>query len=409
MAELGGFIAGQGAPAEVVQGALEAMRTHLGMEVAYVSEFVGEESVFRFVSAPGLEHLAAPGGRMSLDDVYCRHILAGRLPELIPDTAAEPIAMALPITAQVPVRAHASVPIRRRDGSVYGMFCCLSRAPAPSLNARDLAVMRTFAALSAEQIGGAIAEQVRLEGAARRVLEVLAGDAFDIAYQPIFALGEGRPRGFEALCRFRGEPRRTPDLWFAEAAEVGLGPELEVAVILRALEALPLLPEGTYLSVNASPGTVAAGALAPVLEGLPPGRILLEVTEHVAVADYEALLAELARLRACGIRLAIDDAGAGYSGLQHILRLRPDVIKLDMSLTRGVDADASRQSLAAAMVHFAGKTGARIVAEGIETAEELAGLAALGVHDGQGYLLGRPGPLAAALAWFEAGEGAAAA
>jgi hypothetical protein len=96
------------APGEsLVTRALQAVRAHLGLQVAYVSEFVGDETVFRQVDAPGLEHLIKPGDSRSLDDVYCRHILEGRLPELIPDTANEPYAMAMPITAMAPL------PIRR--------------------------------------------------------------------------------------------------------------------------------------------------------------------------------------------------------------------------------------------------------------------------------------------------------
>ncbi len=135
---LHGFMAAgseAGAPdAHLVTRALQAIRSHLGMEVAYVSEFVDGRSVFRTVDAPGKEALIKPGDSHSLDDVYCRHILEGRLPSLIPDTADEPIAMAMPITKAVPIGAHMSVPIRLPDGRPYGMFCCLSSAPDRSLN-----------------------------------------------------------------------------------------------------------------------------------------------------------------------------------------------------------------------------------------------------------------------------------
>ena len=211
-------------------------------------------------------------------------------------------------------------------------------------------------------------------------------------------LGTGDVRGFEALCRFHGEPYRPPDVVFAEADGVGLGQELELAVAARALEALRALPEGVYVSINASPATLASGRLPGILDGHPPARVLVEVTEHVDVPDYGALIAEARRLGARGVRLAVDDAGAGYAGLAHILRLRPDVIKLDRSLITGLDADEARRSLVAAMVQFGARTGAAIVAEGIETRAERAALAALGVPLGQGWALGRPAPLAAALA-----------
>ncbi|WP_135503340.1 GAF domain-containing protein [Roseovarius aestuariivivens] len=104
------------APDEIVQSALEFVRGHLRMEVAYLSEFVDDTLVFRAVSAPGFEDQCHVGGIMPLDQVYCRHILDGSLPELIPDTRAEPICQEIAITHHVPVRSHVSVPIRRKDG-----------------------------------------------------------------------------------------------------------------------------------------------------------------------------------------------------------------------------------------------------------------------------------------------------
>jgi EAL domain-containing protein (putative c-di-GMP-specific phosphodiesterase class I) len=111
------------------------------------------------------------------------------------------------------------------------------------------------------------------------------------------------------------------------------------------------------------------------------------------VEDYDALVRALDGLRSQGVRVAVDDTGAGYAGLAHILRLRPDIIKLDIDLTRGIDADPVRRALAASLVAFGGDIGATITAEGIETGEELEALRTLGVTCGQGYYLARPGPL----------------
>jgi len=154
------------------------------------------------------------------------------------------------------------------------------------------------------------------------------------------------------------------------------------------------LPEGLYLSVNASPATVTGGAFAEAVTGVDLSRIVLEVTEQAMVQDHDRLNFALDGLREQGLRVAVDDAGAGYAGLQQILRLRPDIIKLDMSLTRDVDRDPARASLAQALASFAARTEAIIVAEGIEREEELAVLRDLGIARGQGWLLGRPGPLA---------------
>lgn len=377
----------------VVDRALQAVRAHLGLEIAYVSEFVGNDSVFRHVDAPGLEALIKPGDSRSLDDVYCRHILAGRIPELLPDTTAHPVAAAMPVTAAVPIGAHMSVPVRLSDGEVYGMFCCLSPTPDPSLNPRDLDMMRAFAELAAFEIErDRNASQAQRDSVAR-VQDVIDSDSIGIVYQPIWSLDNTKPIGFECLARFGIEPVRTPDLWFAEAAEAGLGVELELAAIRAALRPLPALPGDAYLAINASPETAMGSGLAECLAGKPLDRIVLEITEHQRVDDFAVLAKAVAPLRARGLRLAVDDAGAGYSGLQQILQLRPDLIKLDRSLIEDIANDPGRRALAAALTLFARETGSRLIAEGVETEAELAILRALGLDIVQGYLLGRPGPI----------------
>ena len=376
---------------------LRAARTHLDLQVAYVSEIVGNESVFRHVDAPGLEHLVKPGDRKSLDDVYCRHILEGRLPELIPDTAAVPLAAAMPITAAIPIGAHVSVPLRMPDGELYGMFCCLGPASDPSLNPRDLAMMRTLSELAGQEIARERQQADAL--AARRVPidAVLLEQSFRTVYQPIWRLGEARPVGFESLTRFEG-PLGSPDVWFAEAAAVGLGEELELAAIARALQALAILPPDIYLTINASPSTACSAALSALLARHDLRRLVLEITEQERFADMDLLATALQDLRANGMRLAVDDAGAGYAGLQQIVRLRPDIIKLDRFFVSGIDRDPTRRALAAALAEFAEQVGCQIVAEGVEMESELAALGKLGFRTIQGYLLGKPQPLDAVLA-----------
>lgn len=379
----------------MVKRALQVMRRHLGLQVAYVSEFVDGQSVFREVDAPGLEDLIKPGDSRSLDDVYCRHILAGRLPELIPDTAREPVAMAMPITAAVPIGAHVSVPIRLSDGEVYGMFCCLGPNPDTSLNRRDLQMMRAFADLAAFEIDR---QRQRAIAAAERTAQVQAlidGDGFFIVHQPICALPGRTIVGYECLSRFSGVPQRTPDVWFAEADEVGLREALEIAAVCKALDSAGWLPAGTYLSINASPATIRGDAFQALLAAAPADRLVIELTENATVDDYDALSAALRPLRERGFRLAVDDAGAGYASMQHILQLQPDIIKLDMNLTRDIDSDPARRALATALIAFAHDVGSVIVAEGVETEAELRVLQALGADAVQGYLVGRPLPLSA--------------
>jgi len=272
----------------VVRRALQAVRSHLGLQVAYVSEFVGNETIFREVDAPGLEHLIQAGDSRSLDDVYCRHILEGRLPQLIPNTADFPLAMAMPITAAVPIGAHVSVPLRMADGALYGMFCCLGPVADPSLNARDLGMMRAFAELAAFEIDrDREASRAHREKAAR-IGAILDAGEIDMAYQPIWSLESKRPIGFECLSRFAASPLRTPDRWFAEAAEVGRGVELELLAIRRALAPLDTLPDDLYLAVNAASATVLSPLLAQALAGLPLDRIVRRFRSAVGRGDAAA-------------------------------------------------------------------------------------------------------------------------
>jgi EAL domain-containing protein (putative c-di-GMP-specific phosphodiesterase class I) len=384
-----------------IRQALAAVRKHLGMEIAYVSEFAGGLSVFREVDAPGLEALIKPGDSRSLDDVYCPHILAGRLPELMPDTADFPLAWSLPITRAVPIGAHASVPLRLPDGRAYGMFCCLSPHANHSLNERDLQVLKAFAEVTAHQIGQGLEAEQAASRSRAEIRRVIDAGLFSIAYQPIYTLAPFRLVGFEALSRFSPEPYRTPDLWFEEAARAGYGIELELAAIRKAVEAFRLFPDNVFISVNASPETIASGQAAQALRGLPMHRLVLEVTEHAAVADYARLQAALGEARQLGARIAVDDAGAGYAGLQHILQLQPDMIKVDRTITRAVDRDLARRSMVSALRQFAHDTGCQLVAEGIETQAEMAALMSLGVNKGQGYLMGRPVDLRGACALLE--------
>ena len=228
-----------------------------------------------------------------------------------------------------------------------------------------------------------------------RIRGVLKGDTLSTVFQPIVELSDGRIVGFEALSRFAAEPRRSPDVWFAEAAAVALLVDLEMAAVRAAFGHFDLLPPDAYLSVNLSPETVLSQQPVELLTGLPGERIVVEVTEHAPVDDYEILNAALAELRSRGCRLAIDDTGAGFASLRHILRLAPDIIKLDITLTRGLDSDPARRALATALISFANDIGATLVAEGVETQAEVEALCALGVGLGQGYFFARPGPLPA--------------
>jgi EAL domain-containing protein (putative c-di-GMP-specific phosphodiesterase class I)/ActR/RegA family two-component response regulator len=259
--------------------------------------------------------------------------------------------------------------------------------------------------LSAEVTGDVISELVGQLGNQRRgeerkrrrrgrIERVIADeDAVQIVFQPICALDTLEPRGFEALARFPGPPHRGPEHWFREASEVGLSVQLELVSVERALARLAELPDGVYMSVNVSPATVVSTPFKRVLAGVPAERVVVEITEHAPIENYDTFTAGLASVRALGVRLAIDDAGAGFASLRHILRLEPELIKLDITLIASIERDRSQQALAAGLISFADGIGATVIAEGIEHVEALEALRVLGVPYGQGFHLGRPAGL----------------
>jgi EAL domain-containing protein (putative c-di-GMP-specific phosphodiesterase class I) len=226
------------------------------------------------------------------------------------------------------------------------------------------------------------------------IRKTVANQGFEIVFQPIVDLRTGGVAGAEALTRFEMSPDRPPDVWFSEAREIGLGVELEMAALRLALGQLRQLPSGLYLSLNASPDTMMSSEFRALVAEAPADRIVLELTEHDRIDDYEQFEKAANELRSHGVRLAVDDAGAGYSSFRHILNLHPDIIKLDIGLTRGIDGDPARRALGSAMLAFGlDAFGAAIVAEGIETEGEFKTLRGLGCRFGQGFYLGRPGRL----------------
>src|SRR3954447_11450533 len=209
---------------------------------------------------------------------------------------------------------------------------------------------------------------------------------FRLVYQPIVHLDSGIIAGVEALCRF--SDGRSPEHWFQECEHLDLAASLDLAIIERALADIPRLPDG-YLSINLSPSTLRDPRLPGLLgsPGVPTDRIVVEVTEHARVSDYMEAQRVLGALRKAGIRVAVDDAGAGFATFRHILQLRPDIIKMDQSITRDIDSDPARRALATALVIFAGEVGASLVAEGVETEAELRAVQEAGINRVQGFAL----------------------
>lgn len=261
------------------------------------------------------------------------------------------------------------------------------------------------APISPEVAGGVIDRlkgQLEIEAATdkrraelfEQLTTALDGGGLDMVYQPIVDLETRDLVGVESLARFSMTPARPPNEWFDVAAELGLQSRLELAAMARALSRRPDLPDSMFMSVNLSPAALMSPGVAAVIPKAFANRLLIEVTEHTPVADYLALRGAMAPLREAGVTIAIDDAGAGFASLRHILKLSPHYIKLDISLTQNIEHDAGTIALAVALTSFAGSIGAQVIAEGIETQRQLDALRALGIHLGQGYHLGRPMSLA---------------
>jgi len=387
-----------GAGEEGIDKVLRAVRTHLNMDVAFVSRFRERDRVFTHVDARGVAPLKR-GDVLPLEAGYCKKVVDGRLPQLIPNTAALPLAMAIPETRALPIGAHLSVPVRLSNGRLYGTLCCFSEHADSTLGDRDLGMLKVFAELIADRLEtDQLAKDERLRKH-RIICAALAKAQPNVVYQPIVDLTRGQICGWESLARFTDEPMRSPDVWFRDAAEAGLGLEMELRAVEKALMGLGQLPAQHYLSINCSPQLFLSGRLGRMLGACDPGRLVLELTEHCIVSDYNALMEAIEPLRARGLRLAIDDAGAGYASMRHILQLRPDIIKLDMALTQGIDGDSQRRAMASALIAFARETNCSVVAEGVETLPDLLTLRRLGADKVQGYLTGRPMPLALATHW----------
>lgn len=360
------------------------------MGIGFISEFKGDDRIFRYVDEQEGGQTLEVGGADPLESAYCQRVVDGRLPGVIHNAQQLPEARDLPATSELNIGAHLSVPIKMPNGDVYGTFCCFSSEPDHSLTPRDLDSLKVFADIAAVVINKDV-NAARLEDKQReRVQAVLDSDGLTLKWQPISNIKTGRIVGVEALSRFTVEPIRTPDVWFNEAKSVGLSNVLEWRAVEFALERLNYFPDEIYLACNLSVEALLSDEMLKLLSRNPLHRIVLELTEHDLVNDYPLVSKTLAPLRQMGLRVAVDDAGAGYSTFRHILRLRPDIIKLDMNLTRDIDTDPARAALAEALVRFAKSTGCILIAEGVETRSELDTLRSLGVDSAQGYYLHRP-------------------
>ncbi|MEC5182093.1 EAL domain-containing protein [Arthrobacter sp. CG_A4] len=219
------------------------------------------------------------------------------------------------------------------------------------------------------------------------------GEGLAAAYQPIVDTSRGTVVGYEALARFPGFDEKNPEVWFAAARAHGKSAELESAALRTALAARSTLPPNCFLTLNVSPELLPTEEIRSVWrqEGNLAG-LVVELTEQTPIDSYLELEPDLNQVRAAGALIAIDDAGAGYAGLRHLLALRPALIKIDRELIQDIDRDEAKRALVGMLGTFASHVDAWILAEGVERVEELDALVSLGVPLVQGYCLARPAP-----------------
>jgi EAL domain-containing protein (putative c-di-GMP-specific phosphodiesterase class I) len=294
------------------------------------------------------------------------------------------------------LKAQAYAPILFGD-DIVGLVIIATTDPTEAAHLiADLPSVSEAAAVAGAILAPSLMAR-RQTGAARvQIAGIIAERAFHPVFQPIIDLGTGLTVGFEALTRFANGDR--PDQVFSDAVKAGIGAELEAATLRAAVRYAAFLPADAWLSLNVSPSFLGAYAeLAEILAGRNR-PITLEITEHDLIDDYPRLH-DAMRALGSDVRLAVDDAGAGVANFRHLVNLRPDLVKIDAGLIRGVEADVSRQALIVGLVHFAEVSGAQVLAEGVETELELDTVKRLGVTLAQGYLLARPAPVGR---WTEA-------
>ncbi len=285
------------------------------------------------------------------------------------------------------LRGQAYAPVRS-GATLIGLLTVGSRDPdAVALLTERLPAILEYASLAGALLAPSAARTTALAATRQRYQSIIDDRAFHPVFQPIVDLASRSVVGYEALTRFADGTR--PDLGFAEARRCGLEGELESATLRAAIAAAEGLPGGCYLSLNVSPAFILAGDELRAILAARTRPIVLEITEHDSVADYAALRSAFVALGS-GLRLAVDDAGAGVANFNHLVELRPQFVKVDMGLVHGVNADLARQALIVALLHFAAATDCHVIAEGIETEAERAVLEKLEIPFGQGYLFGRP-------------------
>lgn len=377
------------ASSEAIQRMLKTLRTHVGLQVAFVSQFKDGNQWYRFVDSVLANPNIEVGSFTALENTYCMRVADGRIPALIPDTLALDETRNLDATKEANIGSYISAPIRFSDQTVYGTLCCVGTEANPTLADRDLSVVKMMADLLGERLEREALVELEETAKRKRVQEVLDNELLSLVYQPIVHTDGIEIAGYEALMRV-GANDVSPAAWLKMAHGVGLGGDLERMAARMALESLDGLSKSQFLSINMSPEVLVEPLSLQLFFSYPLESVVIEITEHAEVHDYPSLVLALESLKAAGAKIAIDDAGAGYASFNHILQIRPDIIKLDMSLTTFLSTDLARQALVRAFIYFATVSGSKLIGEGVEYRADADMLFKLGVQYGQGYFFATP-------------------
>jgi EAL domain-containing protein (putative c-di-GMP-specific phosphodiesterase class I) len=387
----------QGGPAGVadakdplVRELLSLARTHVGADIAVLGRVDGGHLVIRAIEAV-LPVTVGEGHVVDLDTTYCRLMLTGELPNAVPDTSDETLGLDIEDPRTRLVGGYLGVPVTLADGRLYGTLSCLSRTPSPAFDDDAVAFLGSLA----RSLSRALDEEEHDRAGRRSLLSSIDGlldtHALTMRYQPVVDLDSGVVRAAEALARFEDTSRSTAQ-WFSDASHVDRGAELEIRAMTLALGDTEDWARDVWLNLSAS--VLVSPAVTGLFARRDLSHLVVEVSEHEQISDYVSLRRVLQPWREAGLRVAVDDVGAGFASLRHVLELAPDVIKLDISLVQGMASDPARRALVRALVAFAAQAGAVVVAEGIETEAELQALRGTGVSLGQGFHLGVPVELA---------------
>lgn len=377
---------------EEIGDMIEALRAYLDMDLAFVARQIGTtHRIFTHVSARDVAPMSA-GDIDTNDNSLCWLVIEGKLPERVFDINLYEVACHLPIAKAFNVRGHFSVPLRRRDGSVLGSLCFISYRPRPDIDEKAVRMLRSIAAIVSDQIENCIEHRERSEEAEQEINRLIAEDDLIIIHQPIFDLNDWYLIGHECLMRQKAIPDRSPLELLDCARLAGKTVDLELHAVAKALATIdPAHPE-RFVAINVSTGTLTSDRLADLLPDGLASRLVIELNGTDPAPHYGVIKQAVESLKlSAWIAINSVGPGVGISGLRSMVELAPDIIKIDGELLLGLGVDPARRALVKSLVQFAEEMGVSLIAQGVETREDLMALRDLGVRFAQGFVFGRPG------------------